>query len=261
MRASLTFVGIAVVTLLSVTDVTAQFLPPLLPDRQNVSHLPEISISLPSTVRSETVQGEYFLLGAFGGLGGYIKTRPDVVSYPIEASVKGTAATQVKVVLYADGCQTQKFVVSPKATSEVRSFDCEPLATVALQGVIADFSSLHANDIRVEFRYSASWVCAFFGLLDCVVPTFKVATVVPQRDGSFSVFLPDFTQDPNEHWAEPRFRGEFSVIVRENGTENIIAFLQPQDSKLSQNLLLQSSYPDIVRFEPKLNSAVVVRSP
>ena len=155
------------------------------------------------------------------------------------------------MVLYADGCQTQKFVVLMKTTTEDRNFDCEPLPTVTLQGVIANFNSFHNKDVRIEFDYLASWVCAFFGLADCMVPTFKVATVVPQSDGSFSVVLPDFTQDRNEQATASRYKGEFNVILRESRTENILAFLRPQESKLSQNLPLQSSYPSLIQFEPK----------
>ncbi len=40
-------------------------------------------------------------------------------------------------VFYADGCQTQKFDVVVKMTAEDRDFDCEPLPTVTLRGVIA----------------------------------------------------------------------------------------------------------------------------
>lgn len=251
MRVPAIFVCVATAALLSVPDMAAQFLPPLLPNQENISPLPEVSISLPSNVRSETVQGEYFLLGRFGGVGGYINAKPDVVSYRIEASVKGTAAKQVKMVFYADGCRTQKFVVSLRSTTESRNFDCEPLPTVTLRGVIANFNSYHDKDVRVEFDYLASWVCAFFGLQDCMVPTFKALTVVPQSDGSFSVVLPDFTQDQNEKATESRFKGEFNVILRESQTGNIVAFLGPRESTLNHNLPLQSSYPSLIQFEPK----------
>jgi hypothetical protein len=251
MRVPLNFLCVAIAAMFGVPDLATQSLPPLLPDQGNISHLPEISISLPPNVRSETVQGNYFMLGTFGGAGGYINAKPDVVSYRIEASVKGTAAREVKMVLYADGCQTQKFVVLLETTTEGRNFDCEPLPTVTLVGIIANYNSSLNKDVRVEFNYLASWVCAFFGLADCMVPTFKAATVVPQSDGSFSVVLPDFTQDRNEQATESRFKGEFNVILRESKTGNILTFLRPGESTLSQNLPLQSSYPSLIRFEPR----------
>jgi hypothetical protein len=249
MRVPVTFVCVALAALSSVPDMAAQFLPLLLPDQQSISRLPEISISLPSNVRSETVQGEYFLLGTFGGVGGYISAKPDVVSYRIDASVEGTAAKQVKVVLYADGCQTQKFVVSLKATTEDRN--CEPLPTVTLQGVIANFDAFRHEDVRVEVHYLASWVCAFFGLNDCWVTEFKIASIAPESDGSFSAVLPDFTQDRNEQATESRFKGEFNVILRYSQTGNVVAFLGPRESTLTHNLPLQSSYPSLIQFEPK----------
>jgi hypothetical protein len=36
----------------------SQFLPPLLPEQSNISDVPEILISIPSNVRSESLQGE-----------------------------------------------------------------------------------------------------------------------------------------------------------------------------------------------------------
>jgi hypothetical protein len=100
-----------------------------------------------------------------------------------------------------------------KTTTEDCNFDCEPLPTVTPRGVIANFSSSHNKDARLEFDYSASWVCPFFGLPDCMVPTFKAATVVPKSDGSFSVVLPDFTQDRDEQAAASRYKGAFNVIL------------------------------------------------
>ena len=250
MRVQVAFVCVAIAALLGVSDMAAQFLPPLLSDQENIRHLPEISISLPSNVRSETVQGQYFLSGTFGGAGGYINAKPDVGSYRIEASVKGSPAKQVKIVLYADGCRTQKFVVTLKTTTEERNFDCEPMPTVTLRGVITYFRSSRNKDVRLEFDYLASWVCSFFGLYDCMVPTFRVATAVPESDGSFSVVLPDFTQDPNEQAILPCCKGEFLVVLRESQTGNVV-FLGPRESTLTHNLPLQSSYPSLIQFEPK----------
>ena len=81
--------------------------------------------------------------------------------------------------------------------------------------------------------------------------TFKVATVVPQSDGSFSAVLPDFTQDRNERATGSRYKGQFHVILRERRTANILAFLRPRESPPSDNLQLQTSYPTLVQFEPK----------
>ena len=125
-------------------------------------------------------------MGTFGGSVGYINAQPGVGSYRIEAGVKGTTAKQVKLVLYADGCQTQKLIIVVKNTSEDRDVDCEPLPTVTLRGVVTQFDAFRGRGIQIEFNYMAAWACRFFGLVDCLVTAFKVATVIPQSGGSFS---------------------------------------------------------------------------
>ena len=50
---------------------------------KTVTFLPSVSISLPADVLSETVQISYFLVGPFGGYGGYVAQRTGVHSYEI----------------------------------------------------------------------------------------------------------------------------------------------------------------------------------
>lgn len=245
------FVRVAIPVAVCAPLTVAQFLPPLLPEQSNISRVPEISISIPSNVRSESLQGQYFLVGTFGGSGGYINAQPGVSSYRIEAGVKGTTAKQVKLVLYANGCQTQKLIITVKSISEDLDFDCEPLPTVTLRGVVTQFNAFGGRDVQIEFNYMASWACGFFGLVDCLVTTFKVATVIPQSDGSFSVVLPDFTQDRNEKTADLGYKGQFNVIVRERRYGNTLAFLRPREFPPSEFLPVQTKYPTLLQFESK----------
>jgi hypothetical protein len=76
-------------------------LPPLLPGQKNASQVPRIMIFLPKSVPSESLQGRYIRYGPFGADGGYIKATPNVASYEIEAGVNGSAATEVRIILYA----------------------------------------------------------------------------------------------------------------------------------------------------------------
>lgn len=251
MRIVVSFVGVAIVVTLGLPQMVAHYLPPLLPDQENISHLPEISISIPANIRSETVQGQYFLSGPFGGAGGYLAAKPDVTSYKIDAGIRRTAAKEVKIVLYANGCRTQKFYLLVKKSTEDLVFDCEPLSSATLRGMVAHFDAFHDKDVRIEFDYMASWACEFFGLMDCLVPTFKVATVAPQSDGSFSAVLPDFTEDRNERASGSLYKGQFNLILRENRTGNVLAFLQPRESPPANYLQVQSTYPTVVQFERK----------
>jgi hypothetical protein len=189
--------------------------------------------------------------GPFGGNGGYIKATPNVASYEIEAGVNGSAATEVRIILYAEGCQTQKLdVIVPKSVEE-REFVCEPLPTLAFRGAVSQFTRFEGKDVQIEFDYLASWACEFFGLVDCLVPTFLVATVTPERGGSFSVVLPDLYRDRNEEGASALWKGEFSVVVRERRTGNILVLLRPQWPLSGDFLRVAESYPPVLQFEPK----------
>jgi hypothetical protein len=63
--------------------------------------LPSVSISLPPEILSETVQISYFLVGPFGGYGGYAAPRTGVYSYEIPTMVDGKAATEIPFRCFA----------------------------------------------------------------------------------------------------------------------------------------------------------------
>jgi hypothetical protein len=127
---------------------------------------------------------------------------------------------------------------------------CEPLPTLAFRGAVPQFTKFEGKDVQIEFDYLAEWACEFFGCEDCMVPTFMVATVTPERGGSFSVVLPDLYRDRNERATSSRSKGEFSVIVRGRWTGNILAFLGPQQPLSGDFLKVEESYPTVLQFEP-----------
>jgi len=77
---------------------------------KTASFLPSVSISLPPDILSETVQISYFLVGPFGGYGGYAARRTGVHSYEIPTMVDDKAATEIRMIVYASGCEIQQFV-------------------------------------------------------------------------------------------------------------------------------------------------------
>jgi hypothetical protein len=67
------------------------------------------------------------LVGPFGGRGGYIKQGVGLHSYEIASSVEGKAATEIRMIVYASGCEIQTFVVPVADDSRVhREFECQP---------------------------------------------------------------------------------------------------------------------------------------
>src|SRR5882762_6123396 len=91
----------------------------------------------PPDMLSETVQISYFLIGPFGGHGGYATGRAGVHSYEIPALAEGKAATEIRMIVYAPGCEIQTFVIPLAGDSRVsQEFPCQRVETVKLSGQI-----------------------------------------------------------------------------------------------------------------------------
>src|SRR5258708_21635219 len=73
----------------------AGFLPQSAQTPKTASFLPSVSISLPPDILSETVQISYFVVGPFGGYGGYPAQRTRVPSFQISPPAGRQAATPI----------------------------------------------------------------------------------------------------------------------------------------------------------------------
>jgi hypothetical protein len=60
------------------------------------SPVPMVSLRLPSGVASESVDIRYFMVGPFGGYGGFVKAEKGLSSYAFNAASDGRQATNVK---------------------------------------------------------------------------------------------------------------------------------------------------------------------
>ena len=89
--------------------------------------LPSVSISLPPDVPSETVQISYFLIGPFGGYGGYAAQRTGVHSYEIPTIVEGKAATEIRMIVY--GLRLRNSTVCYPAGGAFQSQPGVPMST------------------------------------------------------------------------------------------------------------------------------------
>src|SRR5580704_14515195 len=86
----------------------------LLPNRAQIasrqSDFPSVSVLLPANISSQTVQISYFLIGPFGGYGDYTRQQPGLRSYEIPAVAEGKAAREIRMIVYASGCEIKTFV-------------------------------------------------------------------------------------------------------------------------------------------------------
>jgi hypothetical protein len=98
---------------------------------------PVVTLALPESVKSETVQIVYYMGGQFGGHGGYVKAETGVNQYEIRAEAEGRPAQTIKILVYAPGCRIQKFdLVFSGDDKRSEPILCEYLTTTRLSGKI-----------------------------------------------------------------------------------------------------------------------------
>lgn len=224
------------------------------------SFLPSVSISLPPDVLSETVQISYFLVGPFGGYGGYAAQRSGLHSYEIPTVVEGKAATEIRMIIYAPGCEIQKFVIPLAEDSRVsQEFACEPVETVKLSGRIVPDELVRDNHAELVVTYLAHWAHSFYGLTDGLVTEFRLAPVSPDTNGMFQIDLPYFSADAEA--PSSQLRASFQLMLRDSKTWNAIVFnLEPEVLDFMSEdhcLRVRSYYPDGLNFVPPGRLATV----
>jgi hypothetical protein len=220
-----------------------------IPSKQD--DFPSVSVLLPANIPSETVQISYFLIGPFGGYGGYTKQRPGLHSYEISALVEGKTASEIRMIVYASGCEIKTFVLALTEDFRVKQeFECQRVATVKLSGQIVPTELVRENNAELVVNYMAYWAHGFFGIADGLVTEFRLATVSPDANGVFQVELPYFSAD--DEASPSRRRAGFWLMLRDSKTWNHIAFnLEPEVLELrleEHSLRIRSHYPDGLKF-------------
>lgn len=218
---------------------------------KTASFLPSVSISLPPDVLSETVQISYFLIGPFGGYGAYVTQRAGVHSYEIPTMLEGKLATEIRMIVYASGCEVQQFVLPLAEHSRVnQDFQCQRVESVRLSGSIVPTALVKDNNAELVVAYMAYWAHGFYGIADGFVTEFHLATVSPDANGMFQVDLPYFSADADA--SAPQQRASFRLILRDSKTWNHIASnLDPEKQELrlkEHGLRIRSHYPDDLLF-------------
>jgi hypothetical protein len=218
---------------------------------KTATFLPSVSTSLPADVLSETVQISYYLVGPFGGYGAYVAQRTGVHSYEISTTVEGKAATEIRMIVYASGCEIQQFVIPLTEHSRVnQEFQCQRIGTVKLLGHIVPDALVRDTNAELVVTYMAYWAHSFYGIGDGPVTEFHLATVSPDANGVFQVDLPNFSADVEA--SSPQQRASFRLMLRDSRTWNHIApNLEPEKQELrlpEHGLRILSHYPDDLLF-------------
>jgi hypothetical protein len=227
----------------------------LLPDdigraqAQSFSGANSFLLRLPPTVDTTGLHINYFMTGAFGGYGAFVRTKPNVHDYVIDASYENKPAKTLRIIVYCPGYRMELINVASLADSSDSgaSVELKPLPSVQLSGKIALSEGGVRKDYKVEVLYLAYWGHEFFGILDGFVTTFKLASAEVQHDGSFSVAVPDFANDPAI--ATFKEKGVLKLIAREPETGNFAYTLESAESLgRDAEFEIATKYPELLLY-------------
>jgi hypothetical protein len=210
---------------------------------------PSVSVSLPPNVPSDTVQISYFLIGPFGGYSGYTPQRAGLGSYEIPTGVEGQAATEVRMIIFAPGCEIQKLVIPLAGASSVsQEFLCQRVKTVELSGQIVANQLVRNDNTELVVTYMAYWAHGFYGLADGFVTQVHLASIPLGTNGTFRLDLPYFSEDSGASSSQQR--ASFRLTLHSK-TWDHITLLEPDISEFKtedHSLRIQPHYPDGLRF-------------
>ena len=215
---------------------------------------PEPFFSIRSKGTTGRVEVRYFLTGAFGGYGGFVRDaqKDGVYRIPLfvdrrteQAGRSGTPAESLKAILYSTGCQFDLLSVDLNVTSNrTVNFGCRALPTIRLSGRILP-PPKDAGPLDIEIHYLAAWDHGFFGFFDGAVARFKVATAPLDAAGQFQVEIPDFSKDAV---TTQKIDAYLDVLVVSRSSGNIVQMVAPAGEWRHQNLGLKI----LSRYDPEL---------
>jgi hypothetical protein len=179
-------------------------------------------LHFPRTIDTTSLSIRYFLTGAFGGYGGFVRTEPDTWDYTIETSYEGKPAKTLKAIVFCPGYEVRLLDIPSLDDSAVTNLDVElnPLPLIPLSGTVMLPNPGGNLGLRIHATYYAYWDHEYFGIADGFVNSFDVASAVLSEDGSFSMMVPDFAHDPAVNSFKDR--GAIQLMARDPKTGNIV---------------------------------------
>ena len=159
--------------------------------------------------------------------------------------------TEIRMIIYAPGCEIQTFVIPPTEGSRVsQEFPRPPVETVKLSGKIVPDALVRDTDAELVVTCMAYWAHAFYGHCRWVRYGVPIATVSPDANATFQIDLPYFRADAEVSSSQPR--ASFQLTLRDAKTWNHIASnLEPEKRELrlkQHELRIRSQYLDDLIF-------------
>lgn len=211
-----------------------------------------VKIEVDPSVRSEAMRVHYFLVGGFGGYGGFTDVPPKLSTEELFLPLYRDAqrANSLKAVVYAKGCELATFTLDPlpPGPSRVR-FECQRLRTIRLKGVVIGYP--RPSELTVRIGYMANWSHTFFGIMDGAVLLLPMAEVVPEPDGRFAIEVPDFANDTVTN--SYKGQADWSITAWRTGTNDQYWLNTDRQDEASHpgTLPIEPEYPEELQFMVK----------
>ena len=197
-----------------------------------------------------------FQTGAFGGYGGTRVRNLGGGAFALRTGLGGKPATTLKIAVWCRGYGMALVDVAALESSTFeRSLSLTPRKDLPLNGRLLpspDGVSLAGATLRVY--YNADWLCEFFNLADCMVPTWEVAVDRIADAGTVRVMVPDFAGDPvvaKSPAGTPRAStGSFSLRA-DRDVAPYHYWLEPEGTTF-RHVPVASAYPSLV-LRPRLH--------
>src|SRR6185436_7608405 len=148
-----------------------------------------------ASVSADACSVDAYQSGSFGGYSGgpeSVRVVNHAVSIPTSK-----AARALKAVVWCPGFGVALVDVPSLESSGFETTAPPPkLPALRVNARVHpdDVASVGGRDMKVSF--DAGWVCAYFAVLDCLVPRFPIATARIGKDGTVAFDVPDVLGDP-----------------------------------------------------------------
>ncbi len=221
-------------------------IPVFCPAQSGNSDIFTISVAPPKAPKD--LQVRYFLADGSG---------PDWYSTEVEGRgnnlvvktiINEKPAKSFKAIVYAAGCQFATITADDlTASNREAEFQCKQLPTTQFRGRVA--LPQGKENLQVEALYVCGWAHNVFGLSEIAVSPIALSKVKVESDGSFTIDLPDFTQDPL--WSLTK-DGLLMFTLADPVSGQRWSMKLPGDSARISSLKIDTNYPSEVEFNVHL---------
>jgi hypothetical protein len=205
-------------------------------------------LRLPASVQAERCETQLLQTGAFGGISGVSSAKSERNTITIPTGARGKPARTLKAVVWCPGYAVG-LIHEPtleQSNGEIE-LALQPLPNIEITAkVLPAPSARNLTGLDVRVLYVANWVCGFFQLPDCWVPSWFVASAPIGIDGTLRLAVPDFSSDPGVRAYS--FPGEFKLAIESGG---YVLDVIDAAGGTSPGIGVSSRYPALITLQPR----------